>query len=78
MRPSVPVHIKKLFQSSISLASGQMNWYSICLSHTELVCFGECYATDFQDSLCKIISLKEHVALDRSSWSLESVCNRLL
>ena len=22
--------------------------------------------------------LKEHVALDRSSWSLESVCNRLL
>ena len=22
--------------------------------------------------------LKEHVALDRSSWSLKSVCNRLL
>ena len=25
-----------------------------------------------------VVSLNEHVALDRSSWSLKSVCNRLL
>ena len=28
--------------------------------------------------MLKMHSLKEHVALDQSSWSLKSICNRLV
>ena len=28
--------------------------------------------------IAQSVDLKEHIALDRSSWSLKSVCNRLV
>ena len=72
------VHLKIVFFMSFPLC------FDLCKVSLQIQCM-ELFLSLFScHSVCFWIvcyirkSLKEHVALDRSSWSLESVCNRLL